>query len=181
MASKPALRIPTFYRPASEIDDWLATSAPGDTTDYAVGPTLDQAQPVVRRVAQLAQDGKVVPCQSREEVGGKMQLVYRVQRAAPSLVGTVARRIRRDEEWEQTEEGRLFLLLARHANIGLPCPSYATLAERLDLRDRQAARYRMSKLQQMGRIRVTQGVKALIVTINDTGKRTPDLTPEGQP
>lgn len=180
MASKPALRIPTFYRPVDEIEQWLARSVPGDTTDYAVGPALDHSQAVVRRVAQLAEAGKVVPVQHRQMIAGKDQLVYRIQRTNPSNVGTVARRIRRDDEWEQTEEGRLFLLLARHANIGLPCPSYATLAERLGLRDRQAARYRMVKLQQMGRIRVTQGVKALIVTIAETGRRTPDCVPEGQ-
>jgi len=148
MASKPAYRIPTFYRPIAEVKSWVERAAPGETADYAMGPALDRAEPVVRLVADLIGSGEVIPCKVRDDVTGK--LVHQVQRVRKLVKEDAPRRIRRDEEWEQTEAGRVFLFLVRLSNFGLPLPSYAVMAERVGLRGKEQARYAMTKLEQAG-------------------------------
>lgn len=168
MASKPAYRISTFYCPLADVQDWVARARPGETRDYAMGPALDQAEPVVRLVADLIRSGEVIPKKGRDAETGK--LVHRIERACKVVRHEAPRRIRRDEEWEQTPEGKVFLILVRLSNFNMPLPINADIAARAGLRDKEQARYAITKLEQAGRIRLHRVDGARSIEIVETGR-----------
>jgi hypothetical protein len=83
-----------------------------------------------------------------------------------------------DEAFRETVDGRIFIALVRAANLGLPCPSNAELAVMAGLRDADAARYVLRKLQQAARIDVVlsgPGRSFRRVRIIETGRMTADV------
>jgi hypothetical protein len=148
----------------------MAAAEVGEEALYARGPALDHREPAVVLAADWAKTKEVmllkVRCPTTRE------LLHYVKRIHVVAKTGVVRRVQRDEEWEQTEEGRVFMLMVRLANMGMPCPSCQDIAERCSLRDRDAARYLLSKLQAAKRIRQSLDGKHRIVEIVETGRRT---------
>ena len=170
MASKPAFRIPTFYLPVADFRQWLAAAAVGASVEYAFGPALDPNEATARAVADAISAGQVECFKHRKADGSLAHIARRKQAVAKQLV---VKRIKRDEDYEASDEGRLFLMLVRLANVGLPCPTYPEMAERLGLRDFQAARYLFQKLAKAGKILVNTSNSGMrMVTIVQTGART---------
>lgn len=164
----------TLYADPTQLEAWLARARPGDRMIYARGPALDPRHAVAALVARWSAEGEVLTLKQR--IGG--ELAHMAQRARPRPAGAVpARRLRRDAEFEETPAGRLFLHLARLANMGLPCPSNRELAEAAGLRDAEAARYLFNKLRAEGRIAVVSTGERRVVTIAETGARTADCLP----
>ena len=169
MASRPAILDMTFYLPAPKMAAWFVLAQPGEMIEYARGAALDTKHGSVRQVAEWVRAGTAVAHKQR---AGDGMLVHLVRKAAPPEQPGNGKRIRRDAEFEETPEGRLFMLLVRCANLGLPCPSLAEMSDRISLRDRRVARYLLSKLVECGRITQRLDGKQRIVTICETGRRT---------
>lgn len=168
MASRVAYRIPTRYTGLADLKTWIIRAPDGATLDYAWGPGLDQAEPTVRMVADWIKTKQVVPLQRREN-GGLVYFVKRTKRAVmPEPVQRVVRRV----EHRATPEGQLLLVLETLAERGQVCPSNAALAAKAGLRDKEAARYALSKLEAAGSIKVEANGHEKIVLVVSTGLKT---------
>ena len=176
MATRAKL-IPTYYLSLSRLTDWMDTAAPGDRLDYARGPALDHKEPACRLVSDWVAQRLVTPAKRRDVVTGELVHFAERIRIAERVDGP--RRIRRDEAWEATPEGRVFLVLVRAANFGLPCPTNAEIAARCDLRDGNAASYRIKNLVALGKIRLISESQQRVVVISDTGRMTADQPRRG--
>jgi hypothetical protein len=165
----------TFYAPVGQLKAWFARATPGQAVTYATGAALNPKNETVALVAEWIASREVAPVKRRHPVSG--ELMHQVQRCKLSLLAEDGpKRVRLDEEWRETSEGKIFLELVRAANFGLPCPSNAELAEVAGLRDGIAASDALKKLRAAGRITVNRAGEAMnssrIVTIVETGKRT---------
>ncbi len=160
----------TFYAAKAQLEAWLEGAAPGHSAVYAKGPSLDPRHEVVILVKDWIATGEVNPVQRR--VDG--ELVYQVQRraAGPDAIDGVTRRLRLSEAEAETPEGKLLTHLSRLANLGLPCPSNAEIAEAIGWRDGEAVRYRFNNLKKAGQIDVAISGERRVVLIVATGKRT---------
>jgi hypothetical protein len=162
----------TAYADAAELEEWLRQARVGDEVHYAFGPVLNAQNPTAALVKEWLASKEVVTFQRR---GSDGQLIYCARRRDPANDdGAPGARVRRDEEFEATAEGRVFLLLVRCANMGLPCPSNRQIADHCDLRDAEAARYRFNNLIEQKRISVRQvsTFGGRVVTICATGRST---------
>ena len=169
MAKHP-VKDPTRYATPEYLAYWMAHALPGDHVEYARGPSANPLHPAVVLVRDWIRTGEAISLQPRDTETS--DLVYTAIRVKRMEKAALAQRIRRDEEFEATDEGRLFLLLVRHANLGLPCPTNAELADKAHLRDNEAARYRLGLLEKSGRIRVIMHGPERVVQILETGRRT---------
>lgn len=168
MASRVAYRIPTRYLGLAALKTWIVRAADGATIDYAWGPGLDQSEPTVRMVSELIAGKQVMPHQKRENGAP----VYFLRRTKHVVMPEPVRRVVRSPEHRATPAGQLFLVLEALAERGQPCPSYRELAEKADLRDLQAARYALTKLEAEGRIKIETDGHERIIHIVGTGLRT---------
>lgn len=169
MASR-AIAIPVFYRMKADFELWLTSAKPGDVFEYAVGPSLDARHETAALAAELARTGEVVTHIRRDGAG--KPLIHIAKRIRRMEIQALPRRIRRDEEWEASDAGRVFLALVRHANMGLRCPTNGKLAEVTGLRDAEAARYVFNGLVKDGRIAVRSEGQSRVVTVVETGRST---------
>lgn len=141
----------------------------GENVIYARGPVLDPRNPVVALVREWREEGRVVTAQKR--VQG--DLVYLFQRCAAPASGKPGVRTRIDPEMSERPDGRLLAHLSRLANLGLPCPSNAELAEGAGLRGAEAVKYAFRLLKEHGHVRlVASEGQARVVEVIATGERT---------
>lgn len=170
----------TLYADAAQLEEWLRNAAPGDEVHYAFGPVLNWQNPTAALVKEWLAGNEVIAFQRR---GGDGRLIYCARRRDPAADGQASPRqaLPRDEAFEATAEGQVYLLLVRCANMGLPCPSNRTIADQCDLRDAEAARYRFNNLVEQRRIAVRQGSTfgGRVVTICATGRRTAEPAARG--
>ncbi|MDP3550629.1 MAG: hypothetical protein Q8R81_09550 [Novosphingobium sp.] len=135
----------TLYKSAHEFEAWFADARPNAKWTYAIGPTLDPREPVVQRVNALIASAELTAHNVRAGDGGLLRVVKRLRPVTldPHGMdgGERARRISISDEFRETPEGRIYLMLVRAANMGAPCPSNADLAAFAGLKDADQARY----------------------------------------
>lgn len=159
----------------TDFETWYAGAAPGHVCIYAIGIGLPADNATCRRVRELIVADAVSPTQRRTEDGRRIE--YRVERngvVEPTPESDRARSIEAIErDIEGQPEGRVLKAIKRAANFDHVCPSHAEMAQKCDLPNRDAARYRMDKLVQMGLISIHHRQnERRIVTVVSSGKST---------
>lgn len=139
---------------------------------YAIGPALgaDAATP---KLARRLRDRGEAMLFLRREAGG-IHYVIRKRANGPLAL----RHAQGERSWELPTSGaerRLYEVLVRIADEGLPLPSLEMLAEQAGLSDRFAARYRLRNLEEQQHVRVTRQGVARVVEIVATGQRTAEI------
>lgn len=159
-----------LYADVRHLRAWFASTAPGgNRVLYAVVPPgaqegPDQNHEVVRQVVAWRRAGDVTTVQAR--VNGQLHYLAEKTRREKARAATIA------PDLADTVEGRMLAALDHAARLGAVCPSYAELADALNLRDRQAAAHRFRKLIARGLIRVREAGGRRVVTIVETGAST---------
>ena len=167
----------TLYASPLEMAQWLASARPGEEMKYATGPALDHREPAAILAGQWGRESAAHPFQKRRD-GGVID--YHVRKLSPSTaewrLPASARRPTDDAEWEASEQGRVYRLLCRCANLAQPCPSNQAVSHRLNLTDRNRAQYLIRQLCERGLIRLEAAAKLgpRVVRIVATGKCTPE-------
>lgn len=169
----------TSYVDIGQLEEWFAGAAAGAKCIYATGPALDARHPVKQLVDEWMRTGEALPLPQVRLGPGLFR--YAFQRARPSRRAAPDEksrtRVSADADWRETEGGRIYMTLVRAANLGLPCPTNAALAEVARLRDADAARYLFRRLIEEGRIEsVLSGAGRSFrrVRIIETGRWTAD-------
>lgn len=165
-----------LYVPKAQLEEWFARAKAGAQVIYARGPMLDPRHDVPRLVRDWIATGEVNPKQRRDESG--QGFVYWVERCRPVMrEGESGGRVAVGDDFRETADGKIFLTLVRAANLGMPCPSNAQLAEVAGLREPDQARYLVKKLAEAGRIEVKlsgAGRSFRRVRIVESGRWTAD-------
>lgn len=158
---------------ADDLQAWARDASPGASLCLGVAASVPPAtQPALRALS----DAGLIDI-ARRRVGPE-RFSFVVQRrsarfgdrqhTAPRRGGMRARRA-------GTIERRILKLLLTAAARGLPCPTNATIAHLVGLRDELAASYRLRKLQERGLIRIAVPADPRlyrVVTIVASGKTT---------
>ncbi len=165
---KPAAE--TMFAPVERLNAWMDSARPGDCVVYATGPALDPSAAPAALVRRWIDGGEVLAKQQRHpaQAGVFHYIAQRREQRGEAVV----KRVRRNGHFEETPEGRLFLVLVRLANLGLPCPCNRELAVHASLRDGEAVKYRLKLLENSGRIEVRWLSGGRQVTITETGATT---------
>ena len=165
----------TLYADAAQLAAWLASAAPGQRITYATGPGLDPGHPVKALVADWEETGEVVLHKQRHPKSNDLMHIAQRRRPDRAVASAAVRKVERPFE-DGSPEDVIYRALARAANMGLPCPSNAALAEEAGLHDPDAASWRVRKLRDAGLIRIqcsgTARNSTRVVTIAATGRRT---------
>ena len=170
----------TSYVDAAQLEEWFARAPAGAKAIYAVGPVIDPKHPVMALVREWRRMGEVLDLPQVRVEGGfshSFQRCHPAPRVLADEQGARRARVVVDDDWRETKEGRVFLMLVRAANLGLPCPSNTQLAEANGLRDADAARYCVDVLERDGRIERKlsgAGRSHRRIRIVETGKWTAD-------
>lgn len=151
----------TTYADPVDFERLFRGASAGDRFVYAIGPALGKDAAVARLARQFSDAGEAHLYRERDGRGWRYCIERRCDAAAAQVATTLP---------PGSEEARLLAFLAEHD--GRVCPSYETMAEAADLPDRQAARYRLRKLERDGRIVVTGSGAARRVQIVAAGERT---------
>lgn len=162
--------------PVSELDAWLARSAPLEMTIYAIGAELPRSEASVRLVNRWISRGEVITFERPDPLyANRKQFI--VQRCDTS-------RARKNRVRAKAEQ--LIILhreLVRAAAADAPCPSRSKLAEtvtgRNDDAGREQVRWLMKRLEAEGKIAVQpapvgaqHGPTITILTGRHAGKST---------
>ncbi|MCW1985355.1 UNVERIFIED_ORG: hypothetical protein M2348_001087 [Sphingomonas sp. R1F5B] len=140
-----------LYVPLDVLTEWHAHARAGQRTIYVRGvPAPDHA--VMQLVREWIACGEATSSQGRDPAN--KEPIYYVTRCRPQALEGAAQRASIPDAWRETPDGRMFVELVRAANLGLPCPSNAALADLLGLRDADAARYVLRRLVNAARIEV---------------------------
>jgi len=177
----------TLYVGRAQLKEWFAGAAAGAQRIYARGPMLDHRHEVSQMVTDWQASSEVHLKQSRDRDSQTGGTVYWVERRRPNARAESSGRPGRvtvSDEWRETPEGRIFMMLVRAANLPLPCPSNAALADFARLPDADAARYLMrAKLAEPWLIQIENagvGNAARRVKIIETGRWTAWSRPVAQ-
>jgi hypothetical protein len=170
----------TSYVDQAQLEEWFAGAAAGAQAIYATGPSGVPSHPVQKLVNEWERTGEIVKLPN-VRLGPNMWR-YALVRARPQSRAAADQRGRKarvsaDEDWRETEAGRIYMTLVRAANLGLPCPTNAQLAEVAGIKDADAARYQVRLLRDQGRIEVLlsgAGRSFRRVRITETGRWTAD-------
>lgn len=169
----------TQYASVRAMAEWFAAARPGAEYPYASGVALDPREPAAILARQWGSEGLAHPFLKR---GEGRTLHYFVRKQKPGDAGlrgrVLARRPTDDPVWEDSEQGRVYRLLCRCANLRQPCASNQAIADRLNLRDRHRASYLIRQLCERGLIRIEAAAKLgpRVVRIVATGKCTPEVS-----
>lgn len=168
---KPA-GLETHYASVREMAEWFASAAPGHEMIYATGAALDPRHDAPFLAAKWARDGRALPFKRRDP--GDQVLRHWLRKLAPAVVVAAAVEpavVLLDPE---SDEGRVYRLLARCANLARACPSNEAVAEAAKLSDRKRASYLIGKLADLGLIRIEAAAKLgpRVVRIVASGKCT---------
>ncbi len=169
----------TSYVDQAQLEEWFAGAAAGAQAIYATGPVTDPRHPVIQLVQGWIRTGEALPLPQVKLGPGLYR--YAFARARPNVRAAADQRgktrVSADPEWRETEAGKIYMTLVRAANLGLPCPTNAALAEAAGMRDADAARYQVRLLREEGRIEVLlsgAGRSFRRVRIVETGRWTAD-------
>lgn len=170
----------TSYVDQAQLEEWFAGAAAGQQAIYGTGPTGVPGHPVQVLVNEWARTGEIVKLPN-VRLGPNMWR-YALVRARPGSRAAADERGRKarvsaDADWRETDAGRIYMTLVRAANLGLPCPTNAGLAEAAGLKDADAARYQVKLLRDSGQIEVLlsgAGRCFRRVRIVETGRWTAD-------
>lgn len=164
-----------LYVPRVDLEAWFDRARAGDRQMYARGPALNPRHEVPMLIRDWIASGEATPVQARDQA--TRELLYFVVRCRPAPANDAgAARIEIGDDDRDTPEGKIYLTLVRAANLGMPCPTNARLAEVAGLRDADAARYVLyEKLRNGGLIEIMpKGVNGRVVKIVKTGRVTAD-------
>jgi hypothetical protein len=162
------------------LEEWHAQARAGQRTIYVRG-VPDPNHAVMKLVREWLATGEATSAQGRDPES--REPIYYVVRCRPQAVDGGAQRASIPEEWRETPDGKIFVALVRAANMGLPCPSNAELAGIGGLRDGDAARYVLRKLERAARVEVKlsgPGRSYRRVRIIETGRMTADCDVGGK-
>ncbi len=173
----------TTWADQAQLEEWFAGAAAGAQAIYASGPNLDPKHPVKALVDDWVKTGEAVYLPQVRLGPGMFR--FAIRRARPVLRqaqderrrGSKRGSVTADEAWRETADGKVYLALVRAANMGMPCPTNAQLAEIAGLPDADAARYRVKLLNQAHLIKVElsgAGRSFRRVLITETGRWTAD-------
>lgn len=132
----------TTYAKPEQMRVWVSCADAGDRCVYAIGPVLG-SDPSATLAREFADAGRVHLSRERDGRGFRYFMEKRPAKSAPLL----------GEELSD-EDARLLDLLAAASEAGLPCPSYAEIADKLDFSTRWHARRRMNALMASGRVQI---------------------------
>lgn len=169
----------TSYVDLAQLEEWFAGAAAGSKAIYATGPVLDPRHPVKQLVDQWIRTGEALPLPQVKLGPGLFRYAFARARPSQRAAGDqkIKTRVSVDDAWRESEAGRIYMTLVRAANLGLPCPTNAALAEVAGLKDGDAARYQVKLLRDEGRIEVVlsgAGRSFRRVRIVETGRWTAD-------
>lgn len=169
----------TSYVDQAQLEEWFAGAPAGAQAIYATGPSGVPTHAVQKLVNEWERTGEIIKLPNVRLGPNLWQ--YALKRARPTRRAAADERSRTrisaDPEWRETEAGRIYMTLVRAANLGLPCPTNAALAEAAGMRDADAARYQVKLLRDEGRIEVVlsgAGRSFRRVRIVETGRWTAD-------
>jgi hypothetical protein len=159
-----------------QFDGWFQSAHKGGLVIYAVGVALPQKNATCLKVGKLAREGRLALTQRPlEQPGCARKFEYCARRLADPAPGAQKRKPGRSTvSLEGSIEGKILAEIARAANFGRPCPSYAELARALDLPNREIARYRFQRLADLGFLEILpeRQNQRRVVRITATGKFT---------
>lgn len=162
--------------PVEELEGWLDTASPQDSTIYAVGIDLPRESAAVKLARDWAAQGKVSLTQRRDP-DNRARWQYLMQKRACGAGGVVvARNPRKMDSLSAAQSGKLLNLLRLCAERGQDCPSNMRLARALGLpsgdRGRGRARYLLDILVETGAVVIeSHGCNApRVVTIIAEGR-----------
>ena len=159
-----------LYVPRAELEAWFDRARAGERHVYARGPVLNGRHDTCVLVNEWRATGEAMLVQQRDPV--TRELSYLVQRLRPLPDDVAPRRVKIDDDFRETAEGRIFLALVRAANFGDPCPTNGQLADLAGLPDADAARYVLYR-KLAGRVEVMQNpLGGRRVKILETGRMT---------
>lgn len=145
---------------------WIEAAAPEDSAIYATGPALPHGHPVVQMVQTLTDRG-VLRTHLKARADGRGFDFLAFKRAAEKPRGCALKR-------GEVKIGRVLELLTQRAERGGVMPSNAELARACGLKNADAARYQLNKLEDRGAIRIEDfgPNERRAVTIVATGQTT---------
>jgi hypothetical protein len=159
-----AIDVPAF-------DRWIAGARVGQRLLYARGEQIPRHEPAWAHARELADDKVITLTSGRDPENKRVFCYYAVRVAAPVAQPIPAPVI---EVNEDDPTALVLRAIRRAANLGVDCPTNASLATSCGLKDAAAASYRIRCLVQSGQLRIDdQGPgKPRIATIVGTGKQT---------
>lgn len=143
---------------------WIEAARPEDSAIYATGPALPHRHPVVQMVQTLTDRGVLrAHLKARHDGRGFDFLVYK--RAAQAVPAKAASR-------GEAKMARVLQALTRVVAAEGLMPSNAELARQCGLKNADAARYQLNKLEAAGAIRIEDfgPNERRTVTITETGQ-----------
>jgi hypothetical protein len=166
-----------MFMGGDDLQDWARSASPGAAVCLGVAPSVPAAtQPALRALT----DAGLIDIARRRIGEGRFS--FEVQRrsrryvaAVPARKAPAAPRGGMHARRAGTVERRVLKLLLTAATKGLPCPTNASIARAVGLRDAVAASYRLRRLVARGLIRVTVPDDPRlhrVVTIVASGKAT---------
>jgi hypothetical protein len=171
-----------FASTPEAIEAWLGRAKTGERFLYARCESFKLDKGLRAFVAQLHDDGEVVPVQRRAGALTEYCIDRRAAASRPRLkLGEPAAEPPAQPVPIETlgeEAGRLMLVLKWLAATKQACPSNETLADLADLRDRHAAAYQLTRLRDAGHVSVAPcrsgcpRTDVRVITIRATGRST---------
>jgi hypothetical protein len=162
-----------MFMGGDDLRDWAREASPGTSLCLGVASSVPAStQPALRSLS----DAGVIDV-ARRRVGPERYSFVVQRRSAryidrqPAMPRRGGMRVRR----AGTVERRILKLLLIAVARDLPCPTNATIAKLVGLRDELAASYRLRKLQERGLIRIAVPADPRlhrVVTIVASGKTT---------
>lgn len=170
-ASQPVqASIPAVGREHESVDRWFLTADPGAQVVYYSGAFLPRHDPAVRAARRLIDMGLVLPFQVRR---GPALFDYCLTRRRNADAPVSRGRVQVERQGVEDEARQLLAVLRRLANMGQPCPTNSVLADKAQLKDADAVRYRLKQLETAGDIRVTWSSDSIrVVRICASGRCT---------
>jgi hypothetical protein len=183
-----------------DLQQWLATAAPGEAFTYFIGAMLVPGMAIVVAARAASERGEVILTQRRREDRLFDYLATKRRNAERSLGGeslcgdprqanrgsranqplsrsgvdcSGSRAFGRGVADADEEKEWLMAVLRRLASFGKPCPTNRELAAIAQLKDAESVRYRLGLLAAEGRIKIhtpPQGPR--VVTIVASGRST---------
>lgn len=140
------MAIDTLYADHNQLLAWFLRARAGDAAIYAKGGKPDESHPVCRQVVEWCASGAVEVEQTRQSDG----TVFVVRLAPPFELQSPS------SDLDNVDRQVLAVIRDRISTDGA-APSLTEIAAACGLRNRQAARYRVRKLEERGMLK-RQGV-----------------------
>lgn len=157
---------------AGALESWFLLAPVGARIVYAQGLVLPRGAAVVHLARELADCERLHLFQRRKDGSREWEWIAEKRPSG----GAAAVAVRSNDEAtgliDDDVVDAIFRLLKRCSNLALPCPTFAEIADRFDLPNAEAARYRTNLLVQRGLVRFSDHGprKRRVVTILASGR-----------